>query len=230
MTRASSMCAAFSRPATRKYVCSHAALAMVRALKKPRRYRPLAKWKIEAPWTIVLSRSKNAAASGSGSISVSGSARGASSWTAAAPCGSGSTVGGAPGSCRRSGSGECTRASLVSRSRPGWACGIVAPEGRRDAWETAPVEPTTTGPARVRLLTRVGCHLCDEARSVVAQVCADAGEAYEEVDLDEAAVTDPALLRRYTDEVPVTFVDGAQHDYWRVDPVRLRAALARTRA
>ena len=93
-----------------------------------------------------------------------------------------------------------------------------------------PVEPTTTGPARVRLLTRVGCHLCDEARSVVAQVCADAGEAYEEVDLDEAAATDPALLRRYSDEVPVTFVDGAQHDYWRVDPVRLRAALARAGA
>jgi hypothetical protein len=24
----------------------------------------------------------------------------------------------------------------------------------------------------------------------------------------------------------VTFVDGRQHDYWRVDPARLRAALA----
>jgi hypothetical protein len=26
--------------------------------------------------------------------------------------------------------------------------------------------------------------------------------------------------------VPVTLVDGRQHDYWRVDEVRLRAALA----
>jgi hypothetical protein len=25
--------------------------------------------------------------------------------------------------------------------------------------------------------------------------------------------------------VPVTFVDGAQHDFWAVDPARLRAAL-----
>ena len=86
------------------------------------------------------------------------------------------------------------------------------------------------GPARVRLLTRVGCHLCDEARAVVAQVCGELGESYDEVDLDVAAADDPELRRRYTDEVPVTFVDGAQHDYWRVDPARLRAALVRARA
>ncbi|HEY0237435.1 MAG TPA: glutaredoxin family protein [Friedmanniella sp.] len=81
-------------------------------------------------------------------------------------------------------------------------------------------------PARVRLLTRPGCHLCDEARTVVEQVCAESGETYEEVDVDG----DEGLRRRYTDEVPVTFVDGAQHDFWRVDPARLRAALARPRA
>ncbi len=81
-------------------------------------------------------------------------------------------------------------------------------------------------PARVRLLTRPGCHLCDEARAVVETVCAETGETYEEVDVD-APEADPALRRRYTDEVPVTFVDGAQHDYWRVDPARLRAALSR---
>ena len=88
----------------------------------------------------------------------------------------------------------------------------------------------TAGPARVRLLTRPGCHLCDEARTVVELVCAELGETYEEVDLDRAGLDDPGLLRRYTDEVPVTFVDGAQHAYWRVDPVRLRAALTRARA
>jgi glutaredoxin len=83
----------------------------------------------------------------------------------------------------------------------------------------------TAGPARVRLLTRPGCHLCDEARAVVAQVCAELGESYEEVDLDLAGADDPELHRRYTDEVPVTFVDGVQHDFWRVDPARLRRAL-----
>jgi hypothetical protein len=80
-------------------------------------------------------------------------------------------------------------------------------------------EPTPE--PRVLVLTRVGCHLCDEAIAVVAAVCAETGDGWSTRDVDD----DPDLRRRYTDEVPVTFVDGRQHDYWRVDPVRLRAAL-----
>ena len=75
--------------------------------------------------------------------------------------------------------------------------------------------------ARVTLVTRPGCHLCEAAREVVARVCADLGETWEELDLD----ADPALAARYADEIPVTLVDGRQHDFWRVDEVRLRAAL-----
>lgn len=78
---------------------------------------------------------------------------------------------------------------------------------------------------RVVVLTRTGCHLCDEAIAHVAVVCAETGDAYALIDVD----SNPELQRRYTDQVPVTFVDGAQHDFWRVDPVRLRAALARSR-
>ncbi len=77
--------------------------------------------------------------------------------------------------------------------------------------------------ARVTFYTRAGCHLCDVARAIVAQVCDDLGESFDEVDID----TDPALRVRFTDEVPVTFVDGRQHDFWRVDESRLRAALTR---
>lgn len=75
--------------------------------------------------------------------------------------------------------------------------------------------------ARVTLYTRPGCHLCDDARAVIAAVCDELGEAYEEVDI----TTDDDLEDRYRDEIPVTFVDGRQHDFWRVDPARLRAAL-----
>ena len=35
----------------------------------------------------------------------------------------------------------------------------------------------------------------------------------------------PWLHRRYGEQIPVTFVDGEQHDFWRVDAARLRAAL-----
>ena len=78
---------------------------------------------------------------------------------------------------------------------------------------------------RVVVLTRQGCHLCDESIAQVAAVCAESGEAYAVLDVD----SDPELQRRYTEQVPVTFVDGAQHDFWRVDPVRLKAALLGTR-
>ena len=78
---------------------------------------------------------------------------------------------------------------------------------------------------RVLVLTREGCHLCDQAIEVVAAVCAEAGEAYATRDVD----ADPELREKYTDQVPVTFVDGAQHDFWRVVPARLRTALARRR-
>ncbi|HEU5483773.1 MAG TPA: glutaredoxin family protein [Microlunatus sp.] len=79
--------------------------------------------------------------------------------------------------------------------------------------------------ARVLVLTRSGCHLCDEAVAVVAAVCRETGDEWETQDVD----ADPELRRRFTDEVPVTFVDGAQHDYWRVDPDRLRKALVGSR-
>jgi glutaredoxin len=80
-------------------------------------------------------------------------------------------------------------------------------------------------PARVTVYSRSGCHLCDVALEVVASVCEELGERYLELDVDDPAQVDPELRERLTDEVPVTFVDGRQHDFWRVDPARLRAAL-----
>jgi len=74
---------------------------------------------------------------------------------------------------------------------------------------------------RVTLYGKPGCHLCDQARAVIAAVCDELGEAYAEVDI----LSSPSLLARYGEEIPVTLVDGAQHDFWRVDPDRLRAAL-----
>ncbi len=77
--------------------------------------------------------------------------------------------------------------------------------------------------ARVTLLSRPGCHLCDDARVVIADVCTELGEEFEEVDVTSSS----NLLSQYGEQIPVTFVDGTQHDFWRVDPARLRAALRR---
>jgi hypothetical protein len=77
--------------------------------------------------------------------------------------------------------------------------------------------------ARVTLFSKPGCHLCDDARVVIEQVCCELGETYEEISIQD----DPELVHRYGEEIPVTLVDGRQHDFYRVDPVRLRAALTR---
>ncbi len=74
---------------------------------------------------------------------------------------------------------------------------------------------------RITLYGKPGCHLCDDARAVVERVCADLGTSYDEVDI----TTSPELMRVYGEQIPVTFVDGRQHDFWRVDERRLRAAL-----
>jgi glutaredoxin len=78
------------------------------------------------------------------------------------------------------------------------------------------------GEARVTLYSKPGCHLCEDAREVIARVCTDLGTSYDEVDI----TTSPELLDAYWEQIPVTFVDGRQHDFWRVDETRLRAALA----
>lgn len=75
--------------------------------------------------------------------------------------------------------------------------------------------------ARVLMLGRPGCHLCDDARIVIERVCADLGVAWEE----RSIAGDDELERAFGEQIPVTFVDGRQHDFWRVDDARLRSAL-----
>ena len=76
-------------------------------------------------------------------------------------------------------------------------------------------------PARVLLIGKPGCHLCDDARAVVARVTGELGERFEE----RSILDDPELNERYWEQIPVTLVDGEPHDFWRVDEARLRAAL-----
>ena len=71
------------------------------------------------------------------------------------------------------------------------------------------------------LYGKPGCHLCDDARNVIESVCGELGLGYREVDITTSA----ELMRAYGDQIPVTVVDGRQHDFWRVDATRLRRAL-----
>jgi glutaredoxin len=73
----------------------------------------------------------------------------------------------------------------------------------------------------VTLYTRAGCHLCEAAQQVIAQVAT--GRAHVQiVDID----TDPALTDRYTVRVPVVAVDGVEIAEYELDPRHLADALA----
>ena len=72
----------------------------------------------------------------------------------------------------------------------------------------------------MRLLTKPGCHLCDDARPLLRQALAPFGLGFEEVDI----TTDDALYAEHWTDIPVVLVDGVVVAVHRVD-ASARAAL-----
>jgi hypothetical protein len=60
------------------------------------------------------------------------------------------------------------------------------------------------GADHYELLTRAGCHLCDEMAAVLDSVLPDLGQSYTLRDVD----ADPAMRARFGDTVPVLLRDG----------------------
>jgi hypothetical protein len=77
------------------------------------------------------------------------------------------------------------------------------------------------GPGVV-LLTRPGCHLCEDARLVVARVTDELGLEWRELSVSDA----PVLGAKFVEELPVLFIDGVQRDFWSIDEARLRRLLS----
>lgn len=76
---------------------------------------------------------------------------------------------------------------------------------------------------RVTLVTRDGCHLCQDAETRLRDLAAELGFAYREVDVD----LDATLRSEFADRVPVVLIDGKEHGYWRLEEDRFRRAVAR---
>lgn len=72
-----------------------------------------------------------------------------------------------------------------------------------------------------------GCHLCDDARTVVSEVMQRMSSRSEvSFTLTEVSIIDdPALFEKYWEQIPVLLIDGRVHNFWRIDPVRLTRAL-----
>ena len=84
------------------------------------------------------------------------------------------------------------------------------------------------GLAAVTLLSKPGCHLCDDAREVIDGVRGSLDQRGIATTFDEVNILeDAALARKYAEDIPVVFVNGRQHAIWRVDPERLTVALER---
>jgi glutaredoxin len=76
-----------------------------------------------------------------------------------------------------------------------------------------------TSETRITLISRTGCHLCEDAEAALARIGEPWTVRYLDGDLD--------LEAEYGDRVPVVLLDGKEHGYWRVEEERLRRDLAR---
>ena len=79
------------------------------------------------------------------------------------------------------------------------------------------------------LLTKPGCHLCEEAKTVVDSAINKFKSEHSSenpIELTEVNILeDQALLEQYGEEIPVLQINGATHAYWKIDSERVLAAL-----
>ena len=76
---------------------------------------------------------------------------------------------------------------------------------------------------KVVIYSRVSCHLCEEAEKNAREAMAEIPFELDVIYIDG----DQELERLYGEEVPVTLINGAKHDYLRVDKKRFSEAILR---
>jgi len=77
--------------------------------------------------------------------------------------------------------------------------------------------------AKVVIFSRQNCHLCHEAEKIVREVLSEISFELEVINIEDNA----ELESLYGEEVPVTMINGAKHDYFRVDKKRFSEAVLR---
>jgi Glutaredoxin-like domain (DUF836) len=83
---------------------------------------------------------------------------------------------------------------------------------------------TAASPAALlRLLSRSGCHLCDEMRCQVDEILGDSPHEWEIVDVD----SDPALAAEFGEAIPVLYVNGRLFAKSRLPPIAAALRLRR---
>jgi hypothetical protein len=83
-----------------------------------------------------------------------------------------------------------------------------------------PGDAASRGP-RITFIGKPGCHLCQDARTIVERVAEQTGAGWQELSI----LDDEALAERYWEQIPVVLVDGEQHGFLRIDERRLHDAV-----
>jgi glutaredoxin len=74
----------------------------------------------------------------------------------------------------------------------------------------------------VRIYSRANCHLCQVALETIESFRSEFEFEIEKILIDGST----ELEAQFGEQVPVIFIDGQPHDFFRVDPVRFRKAIA----
>jgi hypothetical protein len=101
--------------------------------------------------------------------------------------------------------------------------GAVLAVGIAEAVQRARFLRRRTLPLRVVLYTRKECHLCQEAKEILARVSREVPLIVSEVDVD----SDADLASRFAAEVPVVLAQGAKVSKLRPDEEAIRRRLRR---
>ena len=73
----------------------------------------------------------------------------------------------------------------------------------------------------IEIMTRKDCCLCDDAKEVIEQVTADVPVQLKMTDIE----SDPELLERYKEKIPVVLINGEESFVTKVHPITLRKKL-----
>lgn len=75
----------------------------------------------------------------------------------------------------------------------------------------------------VTIYSRADCHLCEVAMATLLELQKDL-----EFEIDKKLIDgNPELEKQYGEQVPVILINGAMHDFFRVDPERFRNSISR---
>jgi glutaredoxin len=73
----------------------------------------------------------------------------------------------------------------------------------------------------IEIMTKKDCSLCDDAKEIIEQVIADMPAKIKMTDIE----SDPELLKRYKEKIPVVLINGEESFVYKVHPITLRKKL-----